>query len=393
MTQTTAPTTEVLVERAEALVPALRARGAETDELGQLPAASIADFEAAELLPAMMPRAMGGHEIDLKTFARITRTLARGDASHGWIGGFLISHSWLLAKYGAEAQDEIFAGRNWVGAAAAAAPPGKAEKVPGGYRITGRWKFGSGIMHSEWVVLLAVAEDGPHSCVVPVNDVTIHRTWDVPGMKGTGSNDVEAVDLFVPDHRALTLAESAGADCPGADLYDYPLLRYPMHRVLPLIHPVVALGTAEAALDLFRENIGGRIRPQTGGRLVDEATMQQVYGEAFQKVRTAELVLDDALDHIVDIYDPASASEQSLEKRAELNLAATSAGVTAFEAVDLLVRASGASIHRTGHPLDRICRDTQVMRNHGQLDWNYVSSVSGRVLLTGELGAHNNTMF
>ncbi|OIJ65497.1 acyl-CoA dehydrogenase family protein [Streptomyces mangrovisoli] len=393
MKQSAAVTQQDLTARAEQLVPRLRERGAESDRLGQLPEATIADFEEGGFLGAMMPKEVGGGEIDLRTFASIVRSFARGDASAGWIGGFLISHSWLIAKFGAEARDEIFAGRTWVPAAAAAAPPGRAERVAGGYEITGRWRFASGIMHSEWVVLMAVGDEGPLSCAVPVHEVKIHKTWDVPGMKGTGSNDVEAIRLFVPHHRALGLDEASGADCPGGRLNDYPLLRYPMHRVLPMIHPIVAVGTADAALELFRENIGNRVRPQTGGLLADEATVRQVYGEAAQLVRTAGLVLDDALDRIVEIYDPASPGEATLEKRAELNLAVTYAGVTAFEAVDLLIRASGAGIHRTGNALDRICRDTQVMRNHGMLDWKYQAAVNGGVLLGRGIGDHNATLF
>lgn len=385
--------TEDLLAQAERLVPVLRERGVENERLGQLSPETVSDFEAAGFLEAMRPAEVGGREIDLKTFVAITRTLARGDASSGWIGGFFMSHSWMLSKFGAEAQAEIFGDRPWILSAAVSAPPGRAERVSGGYKISGRWRFASGIMHSEWVVLMAMGEDGPLSCVVPVSSVTIHKTWDVPGMKGTGSNDVEAIDLFVPDHRALGFAEAAAADCPGARLYDYPLLRYPMHRVLPLIHPVVALGTADAALELFRVSIGSRVRPQTGGLLIDEPTMHQTYGEAYQRVRVAELVLNDALDLIEALHGPGSTDEPTMDMRAELNLAVTHAGVTAFEAVDLIVRASGAGVHRTGHPLDRICRDTQVMRNHGMLDWTYVSSVSGRALLGRDLGDHAEALF
>ncbi|WP_078890079.1 hypothetical protein [Streptomyces maremycinicus] len=393
MTRPAVVTEYDLLARAEELVPVLRERGPEGERLGQLPPATLADFEAAEFFGAMRPAEVGGLEIGLKSFAAITRTLARGDASAGWIGGFLMTHSWLLSKLSLEAQQDIFAGQPWVLAAAAAAPPGRAERVAGGYRISGRWRFASGIMHSEWVVLMAMGEDGPLSCVVPVGSVTIHKTWNVPGMEATGSNDVEADGLFVPEHLAVGFAEAAAADCPGAKAFGYPLLRYPMHRVLPLIHPLVALGTADAALELFREGVGSRIRPQTGGRVIDEPMTHQLYGEAFHRVRTADLVLNDALDRIVFSYGPGNPEEPSLESRAEINLAVTAAGVMAFEAVDLLVRASGASIHRTGHPLDRICRDTQVMRNHGMLDWRYVSSVGGRALLGLSLGEHAEALF
>lgn len=393
MTQSVVRSTQDLVAEAERLVPVLRERGTENERLGQLSPDTIADFEAAGFLEAMRPAETGGREIDIKSFVAITRALARGDASSGWIGGFFMTHSWMLSKFGAEAQAEIFGDRPWVLSAAVSAPPGRADRVPGGYKVTGRWRFASGIMHSEWVVLMAMGDHGPLSAVVPVSSVKIYKTWDVPGMKGTGSNDVEVTDLFVPDYRALGFAEAAAADCPGALLYDYPLLRYPMHRVLPLIHPVVALGTADAALELFRNGIGSRVRPQTGGLLIDEPTMQQTYGEAYQRVRVAELVMNNALDLIEELYGPDSSENPSMDLRAELNLAITHAGVTAFEAVDLLVRAAGAGVHRTGHPLDRICRDTQVMRNHGMLDWTYVSSVSGRALLGRGLGDHAEALF
>ncbi|WP_067682862.1 acyl-CoA dehydrogenase family protein [Nocardia miyunensis] len=391
MTRPAVVTEEKLRQRVDELVPVLRERGAETEELRRLPDTTISDFEAADLFGAMRPTEVGGLAIGLGAFIDITRKLARGDASAGWIGGFLMSHSWLLSKFRLDAQEEVFAGRTWVLAAAVSAPPGRAEKVAGGYRLSGRWRFASGILHSEWVVLLAIADDGPVSCIVPVSSTTIHDTWHVPGMKATGSNDVEVVDVFVPEHRVAGFEVAAAADCPGANAYDYPLLRYPMHRVLPMIHPAVALGVADATLDLFRAGIENRTRLQTGGNLSDDPLIHQTYGEAYSRVRSAELMMGNAIDIIDAGYGAGEVLD--LERRADLNLSVTAAGVQAFEAVDLMVRAMGASIHRTGHPLDRICRDTQVMRNHGVLDWRYVSSVAGRALLGKGLGDHMDALF
>lgn len=395
MTITESPlvTEDELRGRALELVPVLRERSAQTEALRELPASTLADYEAADFFAAMRPVEVGGQEISLGAFVDITRTLARGDASAGWIGGFFMSHSWLLTKLTKEAQDDVFEGRPWVLAAATAAPPGRADRVAGGYRLSGRWRFASGVLHSTWIVLMAVSDEGMLTCVVPVSDVKIHDTWHVPGMRATGSNDVEVVDVFVPEHLVVGFDAVTLPDNPGADIYSYPLLRYPMHRVLPLIHPAVALGVADAMLDLFRDGLDGRVRIQTRGLIADEATTHENYGEAFLAVRCADLLLRNA----VDIVDAAFGSDGdpglTLDQRAELNLSVAGAGVEAFRAVDLLVQGSGASVHRTGHPIDRICRDSQVMRNHGVLDRRYTSAVAGRVLLGKGLGAHAEALF
>lgn len=393
MTYSPVVTEETLLRRADELVPVLRERGPEAERLRQLPPETLADFEAAGFLGAMRPTETGGLEIGLGTFVDITRRLARGDASAGWIGGFFMSHSWLISKLNMKAQEEIFSGRPWVLAAAVSSPPGRAERVTGGYRLTGRWRFASGIMHSEWAVLMAMSDDGVLSCTLPVASATIHDTWHVPGMKATGSNDIEVADVFVPEYHAGDFDAVASPDCPGTAAYSYPLLRYPMHRILPLIHPAVALGVADAALEIFRETVTARIRPQTRGRVAEEQITHEIYGQAYHCVRSAGLLMRNAIDIIDDAYGGESGPGLSLERRAELNLAVTSAGVQAFEAVDLLVRASGASMHRSGNPMDRICRDTQVMRNHGVLDWRYVTAVTGRVLLGQGLGDTSDTFF
>ena len=393
ITDSTVSSEDALRRRALELVPVLRERAAESEALRQLPASTLADYEAAEFLAAMRPTEVGGLEISLGAWVDITRTLARGDASAGWVGSFLMSHAWLLTKLSKEAQEDVFRGQPWALAAAAAAPPGRADRVAGGYRISGRWRFASGIMHSTWVILMVASDKGMLTCVVPMSDVTIHDTWQVPGMKATGSNDVEAIDVFVPEYLAVGFDQVTLPDNPGANAYSYPLLRYPMHRVLPLIHPAVAIGVAEAMLDLFRERLGTRVRIQTRGAIADEATTHETYGEAFFAVRCADLMLRNAVEIVDAAFGTDAAPGLTLDQRAELNLSVAGAGVQAFRAVDLLVQASGASALRTGSPIDRICRDTQVMRNHGVLDWRYTAAISGRVLLGKGLGAHAEALF
>lgn len=381
-----------LCRRVEDLVPSIRERGPEGEELRRLPDATLRDLEEAGVLRAMRPEEVGGLAVDLATFADVTRVVSRGDASAGWIAAFLMTHAWMLTKLGPEAQAEIFAGQAFVAAAATITQPGTATAVPGGHQVSGRWRFGSGIMHSQWVMLMALADTGPLLCVVPIADVTIHDTWHVPGMKGTGSNDVEATALFVPAHRAVPFDLLGRPDCPGAELYDYPLLRYSPTRVLPLIHAAVALGTADAALELFRASAENRLRLPTLTPILSEPMIHEAYAEACAARRCAELLLTDAIA-IIDAAFGADGAGLTLEQRAEINLAVAGAGHRSFTAVDLIVRSAGASIHRTGNPLDRVCRDTQVMRNHTVVDWRFHAATSGRVLLGQGLGTVPEQLF
>lgn len=377
---------ETLIKRAEALVPQLRERGTESEELRRLPDATLADFEAADIYRAMRPAEAGGLAVGLRGFTEVTRVLSRGDASAGWLGAFFMAHGWLMSKLGAQAQEEIFAGRPWALAAATVTQAGSAIPTEGGFRVTGRWRFASGILHSRWVVLMALSETGPVTCVVPVDDVKIHDTWDVPGMKATGSNDVEADDVFVPEHRTAPIMVLGAPDNPGAQAYDYPLLRYPVQRVLPLIHAAVGLGTADAALELFPAVVERRTRPLETTRAIDAATTHEVYAKAWHERRCAELLLRDAIELLDECYAVPGEGLPPLQQRAEVNLAIAGSAERAFAAIDLMIRNAGASVHRTGNPLDRICRDTQVMRNHAAIDWSYNTVKCGQVFLGLGLG-------
>lgn len=379
-------TKENILQQLEELVPQFRERGRETEELRRLPEDTLADLEATGVFRAMRPAAAGGLEVGLQEFTDIIRVLSRGDASVGWLGGLYMAHAWMLSKMGKQAQEDVFGDKPSTLAAAVVSQPGTAEVVEGGYRVTGRWRFASGIMHADWAIFMVFSEDGPLGCLVPSDDITPHDTWHVPGMKATGSNDAEVKDVFVPAHRTMSFQQLTEADCPGAELYDYPLLRYAVPRVLPVIHAAVALGVADAALELFPKAIEGRVRLQNQARVIEEPTTHELYGQAAHERRCSELLLRDAVE-ILDAAYGDEGAELTLERRADLNLAIAGSTHRAFAAVDVLVQGAGASIHRTGHPLERICRDTQVMRNHTLVDWRYHATSCGRVLLGQGLGS------
>lgn len=381
-----------LIARAEELVPLLREHADEAEHAGRISDAVIDAFRDAGFFTAMRPREAGGSAIGFGAFIDIVRTLSRGDASAGWVAAFLISHEWLLTRLNARAQEEIFAEGPAL-AAAVAAPPGKAEPVEGGYRVTGRWRFASAVLHARWIVVSAAGENGPLAVVARVAEGEVLDTWHVPGMKATGSTDFTLEDAFIPAHRVVDFIAYSSRENDGVALYpSYDVLQYPMYRVLSLIHGAVAVGTAEGALEIFPPAMAKRVRPASGVPYLEESEAHAAYGEAAQKALIARLLLDDAVARTERLYAPGT-PEPSMQDRAKLNLDVAASGVEAFTAVDTIVQAAGASVLRSGTEFDRIARNTLVMRNHTTLDVRHAQLLAGRVLLGQGLGAHADAMY
>ena len=151
-----------------------------------------------------------------------------------------MEHNWLLALYDKPAQDDIFGQHPYIIAPGSLAPNGKATPVDGGYRITGRWQWGTGVMHSGWVMVGAITPvEGRENpmlgmYVLPIDEAEVIDTWHIEGMVGTGSNDIAVNDVFVPAHRVVDLAMVRDGTSPGAQLHDSPIYKMPMLPVLGL---------------------------------------------------------------------------------------------------------------------------------------------------------------
>jgi GTP cyclohydrolase II len=198
---------------------------------------------------------VGGYGMGAETYAEVIRRLARGCVSTAWTAGHLIEHVWMLARWPRRVQDEVFASGPAPLAAATSAPVGTARKVPGGFSISGHWSFASGVMHSEWA-LLSVDYDGARvQCLVPVAELELLDVWHTDGLRGTGSNDLRTEDLFFPEHRAMDWALLSAADNPGSLIHEDPMIRTPMATLLNLVAPAAALGAAEYAVGVFREQM------------------------------------------------------------------------------------------------------------------------------------------
>lgn len=378
---TALPTPGDMLSRIDELIPRLRERAEETETLRRIPESTIEELKDAEVFHLLSPEGVGGFGMGVETYAQAIRRLARGCASTAWTAGHLIEHVWMLARWPREVQNEVFANGPTPLAAATGAPGGVAERVPGGYAISGLWSFASGVMHSGWALLAAQHDTTRLQCLVPISDVEVLDVWHTAGLRGTGSNDIRAEKLFVPEFRTLDWALLAAADNPGSRIHSDPIVHTPMATLLNLVAPSAALGAAEYAVELFRERMLVRkVKNTLDNRQADSPIAQARYSQASGLVVTARLHWEEAIK-IVFVANERQPSALTDEERARYRLSLALSGEASGEAVRLVMAGSGGSAHRLSHPLQRIQRDVNVLLNHPTLAMDPILEQAGRGLL------------
>ena len=278
----------VLMDAVESVRDALEANAEESERIGTLATASVAALYESGLLRLKTPHALGGAEADLVTQLDVLEAVSRIDPSSGWclmIGA--ASLGGLAAFLPDDSIAEVFAGGRPPKVAGAAAPSGTATPVDGGYRITGRWQFGSGIQHAEWVsagARVAGGFDGhPRQLrvVMPRRKVKVHDNWQVMGLRGTGSCDFSVDDLFVPHGFAwdATLTEPVR----GGALY-----RLGRPAFVTNEHSAFALGVARRSLDAVTEVASSKTRGYNSVNLLaNRPAFQWALGECDMRLRAA----------------------------------------------------------------------------------------------------------
>ncbi len=368
---------------ARSMVAPLAERAAETERLRELPAATMDDAMAADIFKLVIPREHSGWGLGLRTLTSVPRILAHGCVSSAWTLSFLMLHNWFIARGPKEAQDDVFATRPFALIPCPLAPTGTATPTDGGYEVSGRWQWATGVQHGDWVMVNTIIQrgDGPPEttfCLLPIDDVEVVDVWQTAGMRGTGSNDVVADAVFVPTHRTIAGQDLRGPEPPGAARSADPFVRYPFTPVLTLVASAPALGGAEAAVDHFRTYIQNRVLPYSlGDRQVEQPASQVRLAEALATVRSARLVWDDAVERVID----AAESGRQLDpvERGGLRLATAHTVRLALQTLHIIVEGAGASVHFTDSPIGRIHRDLVTLKGHVVYDWDRATQLAGKL--------------
>ena len=370
------------IAAARALVPVLRERAPRAEELRTCPDESVHDLQASGLMRILQPRRAGGSQCEWVTLIDVGAELARGCASTAWNWSNWASHHWMLALWPARCQDEVWADPGMIIGSALMFPPGKATRVAGGYRLSGRWPFSSGVDQSGWSMIGGiVAGDAPQQrlFMVPASDYRTIDTWRAMGLRGTGSKDVEASDIFVPEHRALWLDEIKGGDHPGSSANPDPLYRIPCFAALPHMLCGIPLGIAQGAYDTFVEGMRARVSRYSGRSLADLAAVQMKLAEAAACVDAARLSLRFRAQEAEEIARRAEVPD--LLTKAAWRRDGAFAAQLCGRAVDIVFSCSGASGLYDEQPLQRAFRDLHAANQHISMMWDAQATTYGRVAL------------
>jgi indole-3-acetate monooxygenase len=348
------------LDGARALRELIRRHRDYTDEARQLAPPVLGALARLGLFRALVPTSAGGEEWAWPTWLQVVEELSTVDGAVGWNAGVgsaanAIVSGWVSAEVGRT----VF-GQDPIGlVAGAGAPMGTARPVAGGYRVTGRWQFGSGSPHACWFLAGYVVEGEPPRLgpmvLVPAKDVELIDTWFVGGMRGTGSQDFAVHDLFVPT--AFTL--NAADDAP---LHPGPLYRLPLVLTLCSTLGPLALGLARGAIDCFVELMAAKIDRFTGTALRERLTVQERVAKAEAAVRAARAFLYETVHEVWETVEQGTRlTERQLALFRLANMHAVAAGA---QAVDLVYHAAGTSAIFTANPLERFFRDIHVATQH-----------------------------
>lgn len=367
---------------ADELAPLLAERAAEAERLRCLQPETIAAARDAGFFAMLAPVGVGGQGATFAEFMDVVRRLSRGCPSAAWTLAFLTLHAWMFAKFGAEAQAEFFRDGQMPLAPAPLAPTGKAERVEGGYRVSGRWEWATSVNHSNWVLVNGLdSETGePRFCALPLDQAEVEDVWFISGMASTGSNAVVVRDVFVPEHMTLPARQMAAGASPGEALHPGSTLGYPLRAGLAMVAATPAVGAAEAALEWYTARMKTKLQAFSGGAKQGELqTTHLRLGEAAADVSAMRLVWEEARAAIE--REGPNGAEAAIEAQVALRLAGAQIVRLANRAVDTLAAAAGASASMLNAPLQRLQRDLQVMRGHVMFDWDRTCVLTGKVAL------------
>src|SRR5215207_1586558 len=375
-----------LLARAEALVPVLRERAGQTEELRRLPDETIEDLHRAGLFRTLQPKRVGGSELPFRSIVELVSVIGKGDGSTAWVLANLAAHHWMLGMWPKQAQDEVWGDSpdNLIGSALIF-PRGRAQRVDVGYRVTGRWPFSSGVDPSTWNLVGAILYDEekglaqPRILLLPAKDYTIIDTWHVIGLAGTGSKDIAVDDVFVPEYRSVAVEQITGGPNPGSEVNQSVLYQLPAVSLFAFCIAGVSLGIAQGAIDYFAETTRTRTSYYTGRNLADFVTLQIHLAEASAIVDTARAVMLLDCDEATRIVGEGKVP--SLEQRARYRRDGAYAATLCTRAVDLLFQATGGGAIYARNPLQRAFRDIHAANAHYVLNWDINGAMFGRVLL------------
>jgi alkylation response protein AidB-like acyl-CoA dehydrogenase len=373
---------QAILDSAHDLQPVVRGFQEQTERERRIPPPLVEQLKAAGLYRMVVPEKLGGCQVDLLTYLRAAELIAEADGSTGWnlanngVGQF------VALSLPDEGVDELFdRGPDTIIAGTAVPGGGKGVAVEGGYMVSGHWRFGSGCQEASWMMAnfeLATPSGKPelYRAFFPPSDVTIVDTWDMTGMRGTGSHDWTVSDVFVPARRTVHV--------PAALLHNQwqrwkgTLYAVPIHAIVGPHHSMIATGVARAGIDALCDLAGSKVPRGRAGLLRDREAVQDAVARAEGLLSAGQAFRALAVGEVWSTV--AAGGETTLQQRARCRIAASLAVDLARQAMDLMYRAGGTTSSERTHQLARCWHDLHVVAQAASVTPEWYA-LAGKALL------------
>lgn len=363
--------TERVIDRIADIADQMREQAWEAENIGQLTDQTVKAMKAAGSIRLLQPAKYNGYEVHPREFAETVMATAALDPSAGWINGVVGVHPYQLAYADPQVAEEIWAddADTWI--ASPYAPQGVAVPTDGGYIFNGRWQFSSGTDHCDWIILGAMVGDSTGKPVMPpaILHMILPRkdyeivddSWNVVGLRGTGSKDVIVKDAFVPDYRTMDGMKVMDGTAQRDAGMTLPLYLMPWSAMFPLGISSAVIGIAEGALaahlDYQRERVGAN-----GTAIKDDPYVMYAVAEAAADINAARQELLANIDRIYTMVE--AGQDVSFADRAAGRRTQVRAVWRAVNAVDQIFARSGGNALRMDKPLQRYWRDAHAGLGH-----------------------------
>jgi alkylation response protein AidB-like acyl-CoA dehydrogenase len=350
------------VAQAREIVPLLRAEGPNIEALGQLTPAVVEALHASGLYRTLLPRQLNGYGAGLETFVKVMETMAAADASTAWCVGQAVGCSLAAAYVDAPVAREIWGDDPRGVLAWGFQLEGRAKVVPGGYKVTGKWGFGSGGHHATWMGAHCNVELPDGSLLKDANGNLIERTmllrqeqlnwsstWDVVGLRGTGSDSYTLTDVFVPE------AYTVRRDVDEERRIDEPFFRFSTTSAYSCGFAGVSIGIARGMMEALKNLARSKTPSHTARALRDSPVMHHLVAENEAKLRSIRAFVLETIRDGEDCIRRAGALD--MENRVMMRLATTTAIRRAKEVAEFAYHEAGSTAIFTSNTFERKMRD------------------------------------
>ncbi|MHA6890529.1 acyl-CoA dehydrogenase family protein [Ralstonia pseudosolanacearum] len=368
----------VALQRASALVPVLKERAAQAEQLRQVPPDSIQDLLSSGLIRIANPDRFGGTGLEIDSAFAVSWELGRGCGSTAWCYAIWTAHNWWLGYFPERCQEEYFAtGPDTLLAAGLNPWNGTAERVRGGFRVSGRWAYSSGCDAASWLMVACRTGTGSDDklwLLLLRSECEIVDTWFTAGLRGSGSKDVVVRDVFIPEHRTLNPNRAGDSDRTGWELHRRASYGAPLKVLMEWALAAPVIGMAQGVLDEFTSQARNGV---ASGR--SAVPLQLRLAQASAELDTARMLHRASIQEILD--RASQRGRFSPLDRARYVRDASFAVNLCVQSVNRLYEAGGARSILESAPIQRLHRDVHAASHHAALNWDAAAEQFGRLAL------------